>query len=663
MARRTPDRTAPAASPAPPAPEARAGFAAALAALALATCAAFAGVVRNGWIALDDPAYVTDEPRVRTGLTLANALWPLAHAHAGNWHPLTSWSHMLDATLFGVNPAATHAVNLLLHAANAVLVALVLARLTGARWRALLVAALFALHPLRVESVAWASERKDVLSALFFLLAIDAWSRWTAKPEPRRYALALFLFALGLLAKPMLVTLPLVLLLLDAWPLGRAIGFAPARAGAVPVPRRWRALVIEKWPFFVLAAAMAAVTLKVQGAAGAVVSTAHTSLAHRLANAAVSYVRYAGKLAWPSPLAPFYPDAPLAPATVALATLALVAACVLAWRYARRAGGTAIGWAWYAVTLLPVIGIVKVGGQAYADRYTYLPGLGLLVALAWAPWPKRLARPAFVAGLALAALFAWSTSRQVALWRDTVTLFTHTLRVAPDNAMAHDCLGTAFAQQGRDDEAIAQFEAAIRLEPAFENPYPNLAELLHRRGRDAEAIPYFEIARRGRPDDAGLACDEALALAIVGRLGDAEARYRAVLARAPDHADALRGLGVLLASRGRVADALPLLRRATQVAPGDADAALELGQAIYATGGAATEAIAELRRAASLRPSWSEPLATLALVLATDPDPRVRDADAALALAERAVALTRGRDASALRVREQVRAAVARAGR
>ena len=524
-------RNAAPAAPPGSAPAGRFGLPIALATLAAVTAVAFAGSLRNGWIVLDDPAYITENPHVLAGWTLAGLRWFLHVPHGGNWHPLTSYSHMLDVQLFGVNPGAHHAVSLALHACNVLLLVVVLYRLTGDRWRSVLAGALFGLHPLRVESVAWASERKDVLSMFFFMLTIEAYRRWVVRPGAMRYAAIVLMLALGLMSKPMLVSTPFVLLLLDVWPLRRL------------EKRSLPSLAFEKWPLFLLAAASALVTIIVQRGEGAIVSSGHATIPHRLANAAVSYWRYMGKTAWPVRLAPFYPDAPIAPGVAIVCAASLIAISALAWRQRRRQPHLTVGWLWYVVTLLPVIGLIQVGGQAYADRYTYIPTIGLLIALVWTRVPRRFELPAWIAGAVAAVALLVLTRRQVALWKDTRTLFTHTLRVTHDNAMAHDCLGSALMSEQSESQAMREFDAAIRINPAFINPYRNRAELLHRQGRDEEAVRDYEIVRGTQPGDAELAAGEARALLQ---------------------------LGVGLAARHRVSEALSFLRRAETLSPLDA---------------------------------------------------------------------------------------------
>ena len=482
-----------------------------LALLAAATWMTFAGVLRNGSILLDDPLYVFENPHVNRGLTLESARWFLIQPLNGNWHPLTSYSHLLDVQLFGLNPSGHHATSLVLHVVNAMLLLLVLIRLTGAWWRSALVAGFFALHPLRVESVAWISERKDVVSGLFFLLTIEAYRRWVERPGRGRYALVAALLALGLMSKPMLVTLPCVLVLLDVWPLGRLArngqspGAAARPAAGLPAgaqdtrvrrapARPLSGLIAEKWPLFAMSAAVALVTFLVQHRAGAVASTLGTPMAQRACNALISYWRYVAKTFWPVSLAPFYPGSHMADLTGALlAAVGLAAVTTMALRQARRRPYLAVGWLWYLGVLVPVIGLIQVGMQAYADRYTYLPTIGLLVAVVWgmgdlvARTPVARTTAVAVATVALAGL-AVATTRQVALWKDTRTLFTHTLAVTRDNAAAHQNLGNALMLAGDPRSAIPHFQETLRLEPEFPNTRTDLGSALGMLGRNDEAV-------------------------------------------------------------------------------------------------------------------------------------------------------------------------------
>jgi len=499
-----------------------------LALLAAATLAAFAGVRGNGWILLDDPLYVTRDPHVARGLTLDGVRWFLLEPHGQNWHPLTSASHMLDVTLFGLAPAGHHAVNLLLHTLNAVLLALVLFRFSGAWWRSVLVAALFALHPLRVESVAWISERKDVLSGLFFLLTLAAYGRWAARPSRARYAAVVVALALGLMSKPMLVTVPFVLVLLDLWPLGRLRGRPGTVSRGAPA-RSLGGLVLEKWPLFLLAAAAAVVTFVVQHRAEATATMGMLPFGRRLANAALSCWRYVGKGAWPADLSVFYPyDRALGAGRAVLAGAALVAATAAALWQSRRRPWLAVGWLWYLGMLVPVLGLLQVGGQAYADRYTYLPGIGLAIALVWTlgelAGRSRTARAtAVVAALAVLAALGFATARQVARWRDTRTLFAHALAVTGDNLVgartAHRFLGRAALDAGDAAGGAAHLEASLGLPP----------------GTEAR----LRATLRAYPDSAEARRELAVTLAREDRPAEAVAEYRLLLARDAGDLDAL----------------------------------------------------------------------------------------------------------------------------
>ena len=579
-----------------------------LLALAAATVAAFAGVVRNRFILLDDPLYVLENPHVRAGLTLDGVAWFMGHPHGENWHPLTSISHMLDVQLFGLAPAGHHAVSLALHALNAVLLAIVLARLTGAWGRSVIVAALFALHPLRVESVAWVAERKDVLSGLLFVLAIEAYRRWAERPGPGRYAWLFGVFALGLMSKPMLVTLPFVLVLLDAWPLGRlagpGVGAAP-RPGAAPT-RPLAALVGEKWALLALAAASAAVTFLVQRKTGAVTTMALIPPAERICNALIAPWRYIGMTLWPVRLAPYYPHG--ASPDVAGAVAALVALVLATWgalRLARRRPYLAVGWLWYLGMLVPVIGLIQVGRQAHADRYTYLPAIGLLIALVWGVgdlvgrWRRaRDLAAAATAGLLLCLSIA--TARQVGRWRDTRTLFTHALAVTPDNVVARENLGDALLEAGDARAAIPHLEQAVRLDPEFPGARNNLGTALGLVGRNDEAAVQFQAALRAHE-----AADPHFNLGYIyakqGRMDDAIRECEAALRIDPRHYGSNAQLGVALAARGRLDEASAHLRRALEVRP----AAIETRRLLAKTlerAGRHDEAMAEYHEILRLSP-------------------------------------------------------------
>jgi hypothetical protein len=433
------------------------------AALALLTLAAWLPALRNGFVNLDDPYYVTANPRVLQGITRAGIAWALTAKVASNWHPLTLFSHMLDGQLYGLKPAGHHATSLLLHLANVLLLFEVLRRMTGAAGRSAAVAALFAVHPTRVESVAWIAERKDVLSALFWILAMGAWARYARRPSIGRYGLVAFLMILGLMAKPMVVTLPFALLLLDVWPLDR-------------LPLGWRRLGVEKLPLLALSAASSLITLRYQEMSLAPLEVVPWSL--RAANALVAYAAYLGKLFWPTRLAIFYPIPPVIPAwKIAGAALLLIAITALAvWR-ARREPWLLTGWLWFLGTLVPVIGLVQVGRQAMADRYTYIPSIGLFLALVWTL--AELARAhraalAATAGIVILAL-AVATRVQVGYWADSATLFRHALTATDDgNYLAHIGLGKALMGEKDCAGAAEQFRAVLARYPHMSEAHAGL---------------------------------------------------------------------------------------------------------------------------------------------------------------------------------------------
>jgi len=610
-----------------------------LALLAVATLVTFSGVLANGWLLYDDPQYVTANPHVNEGFTLEGMRWFLTHPHAGNWHPLTSWSHMLDVQLFGLGPAGPHAMNLALHALNAVLLAWVLFRLTGAWWRSAAVAALFALHPLRVESVAWVAERKDLLSGLFFLATLAAYRHWLDRPGRARYALLVVVFVLGLLSKPMLVTLPFVLVLLDVWPLGRLAGIPRAsEASPVRAPARSLAgLVAEKWPLFAIAAGSAIVTFAVQRGAGAVATTATLPWTRRLPNALLSVWVYVGNLAWPAGLSVFYPYPRAAHvAAAAIAGLATVAVTAVVLRRAAARPYLAVGWLWYLGMLLPVLGIVQVGGQAHADRYTYLPTIGLLVALVWWVGDAVRNRPVLAraaAGASLVALVALAiaTARQVPVWRDTYTLFTHALVVTRDNPTAHNYVGSALYLAGKPAEAAPHFAETLRLAPDYPEARNFLAASLGGAGRYDEAAAEFRTLL-ARHETADLHFNLGMTYELAGHHDRAVSEWEAALRLDPQHA----------AARARLAGA-PAPSTAAAGATGTPapppPSAIETARAaaVGAMGQARVDdAIREYEAILRLDADDLDALNNIAWIRATHADPAHRNGAEAVRLAERA---------------------------
>jgi tetratricopeptide (TPR) repeat protein len=482
--------------------------------LTAVTLAVFWQVGTHGFITLDDPDYITNNPVVQGGLTPAGFSWALTDTYTtGNWHPLTWLSHMADCQMYGLNPAGHHLTNVILHIINTVLLFLALSRLTGALWRGAFVAALFALHPLHVESVAWAAERKDLLSTLFWMLTLYLYAGYVASPGRIRYTFMVIAFALGLMAKPMLVTLPFVLLLLDYWPLGRYgtasnDGSPGGRKWAGPVVLRFRSLVREKLPLLGLSVMFCLVALYAQQHARAAASLATVTFPARIVNAVCAYGRYIAKTVWPKNLAIHYPLTGTAalPAWPCLGWgLLLLGVTFLVLCYGRRRPYLIVGWLWFLGTLVPVIGLVQVGTQSMADRYTYVPLIGLFIMAAWGgaelaarlPWRRTLLGA--IAAVILGSL-ALVTVRQIGYWRDSITLFTHALQVEPLSDVAHYCLGIALDGQQRYDEALEQYRAVLKIDPSFENAHLLSGIILLHQGDTVQAVSHFSEELRLHPD-------------------------------------------------------------------------------------------------------------------------------------------------------------------
>jgi Flp pilus assembly protein TadD len=572
----------------------------------------YAPVRRHEFVNLDDPAYVVENPQVGAGLTWSGARWAFTTGHAGNWHPLTWLSHMLDVQLFGMDAGPHHVTSALLHVANTLLLFGLLQRTTGAAGRSAVVAALFAVHPLHVESVAWVAERKDVLSAFFGLLAIWSYARYVRRPSAGRYAVVAMLFGLGLLSKPMLVTLPLVLLLLDFWPLGR-LGSAPVRR-----------LLLEKLPLLAMSVASSLVTLSVQQQAGAVRSLESLPLWYRVANASTSYVVYLGQTLWPANLAAFYPFPESFPPWQLAACGALLAALsIVTLRAARHHPWLAFGWLFYVVTLLPVIGLVQVGVQAHADRYTYLPLIGVFVAAVWGVAELTKRRPRLgAAGATLLVLACATAARaQVGHWRDSVALWEHALSATRANYRAHANLGHVLAKQGRTADAVVHYEEALRLQPGSADTHNNLGLALASLGRSDDAIRHYREALRAQPDYAEALNNLGIALLESGSAGDAVDALSRASALRPDLPGLRRNLagaknadGVAFAQRGRAEEAVVRYREALGLEPDLAEARVNLGRTLAAQG-RTDDAIDELQHAQRLRPGDADLQYDLAVLL------------------------------------------------
>ena len=596
--------------------------------LALVTLLVYLPASRDGFVNYDDQDYVTENSVVQKGLTWTGIKWAFTTGHASNWHPLTWLSHLADCELFGLNPGAHHLVNVLFHTANAVLLFLLLLRLTQELWPSLFVAALFAWHPLHVESVAWISERKDVLSTFFALLTLLAYARYaqhvtgdmcqvtrtnsTSSPVTRHpsrcYWLALLFFALGLMSKPMLVTLPFVMLLLDYWPLQRLSTLNPQ-------PSTCQRLVLEKWPFFLLTIVSCVVTFLVQSqrSGDAVASLELVPLHYRFCNALVSYGLYLLKMVWPVGLAVFYPLPDhltwiLMAAITSAVILVIISSFV--WRAGRAHAYLPVGWLWFLGTLVPVIGLVQVGSAALADRYTYFPLIGVFIAVTFGicdladrfQFPKKAIATTAVLILATCLIL---TENQLRYWHDSETLFAHALAVTKNNHVAHVNLGVALEQKGKLNEALAEYRAAEQLAPELYHIHNNLGNLLDNLGHPNEAL----------------------------------IEYRWAVLLNPSLPSLHNGAGMVLTELGRFDEAMRQFKEAARLDPTYPWAHLEIGK-LHLKQGRDAEAIDELRAALRIDPDNFQILAYTAHVLAADENPQIRDGRTALVLAIKAKLLT-----------------------
>ena len=573
--------------------------------LALATVALYWPARHFEFLNYDDPDYVLANPHVLRGLSADGFLWAFKTLSSGNWHPVTSLSHMLDCQLFGRESGFHHLVNLLLHTANTLLLFGLLRRLTGAVFRSAFVAALFALHPLHVESVAWIAERKDVLSAFFGLLAFRAYARYAHPGKIKNpnstfwYCLALALFALSLMSKPMLVTFPFLLLLIDFWPLKRL---------QIAALRR---LLLEKLPFLLLSVADSIVTVIAQSSVGAVAGTAKLSVGERLVNGLIAYANYLRQMFWPADLAVFYPyPQTFSIVAATFAALLLVTVSVFVMRQAKNAPYLLFGWLWYLVALLPVIGFIQVGGHAHADRYTYVPLIGIFVLLTWgaADLAQRSRRRVLIlslTGVAALVLCAGFTMRQIVFWKNSESLFRHALEVTRNNYVAYYCLGLYLSDHGKSAEAMEDYRTALQFNPAYGEAYSNLGIELAINGRLDEAMNNFRDAIRCAPRFAGAHSNLGLALAMQGKLEEATKEYEESLRLNPDDARVHGNLGNALDQQGKLDEAIAHYRTAMQLDPDDPEIHVYCGIAL-AKQGKREEAAAQYNEALRLKPDDAE---------------------------------------------------------
>jgi tetratricopeptide (TPR) repeat protein len=571
--------------------------------LALITLVVYLPVTRDGFLNYDDNDYVTENSFVKNGLTWAGIKWAFTTSHAANWHPITWLSHMTDCELFGLNPGAHHLVSALFHSANAALLFVLLLRLTKRVWPSAIIAALFSWHPLHVESVAWISERKDVLSTFFALLALLSYAKYMQESCGRSFRFAFLFFALGLMAKPMLVTLPFVMLLLDFWPLQRMKGH---KRRLTEVLR----LAAEKIPLFLLTAISCIVTFLVQHSGHAVASLNAIPLHYRLENAPVATASYLWKIFWPSRLAVIYPIREISAPVAVLAVAMLVFISVAVWFARKKSPCWLFGWLWFLGTLVPVIGLVQIGSAALADRYTYIPSIGIFIAVVFGLQDllgrfqiPKIIFPTATAFILVACVVL--TEKQLRYWRDSETLFRHTLAVTKNNDVAHIDLGVALDQQNKTAEALAEYREAARLNPDRYQVHNNIAILLDKLGRPAEAL----------------------------------AEYREAIRLDPKNPILHSAAGTELAELGQSNDALKEFSDAEQLDPAYATPHAETAKVFFQQG-RDTEAVDELRAALRCEPDNFQSLASAAHYLAANENAAARDGKAALVLALKANALS-----------------------
>ena len=592
---------------------------------------AFGQAVRNRFVSYDDYQYVVLNPKVTHGLTLDGIQWALTHVHASNWHPLTTISHMLDCQLYGLQPWGHHLTNILLHAAAAVLLFLAFRELTRELWPSLLVAAVFAVHPLRVESVAWVSERKDVLSGVFFMLTVWAYARYARGNGARyfRYIAVVLLFALGLMCKPTLVTVPFVLLLLDYWPLGRRQPSSSIGRGIAT--DTWPRLIVEKLPLFVLSAASCVATLLTQKQA--LEGSLKPPVGERIGNALISYIAYLGQMIWPARLAVLYPypEGNLKVPQVILALLLLLTISLAFFLQRKNYPFLLVGWLWYLGMLVPMIGIVQVGSQVRADRYTYLPQIGLYVLVVWSAtelfhrWRRTRKILVITAVLIIIALTTRSYL-QVSYWRDSETLWKHCIASTSNNYIVHNNLAYTLSQSGRFAEAIAECRKALKIKPDFATAHNNLGAVLLQnkqriddsRGQNGavdEAIEHYRKALQIKPDFTKAHINLGYALLQKGQIDEAISHFQKALETQPNNAEAETSLGNALLQKRQINEAIAHCQRALQIDPDYPEARYNLGNALVA-GGKYNDSIAAYEAAARLRPDYYEAHHNLGCVLA-----------------------------------------------
>lgn len=569
--------------------------------------AVYMQVEHHQFLSFDDDVYVTRNPHVTSGITGNNIIWAFTSFHAANWHPITWLSHMLDVQLYGVNPRGHHFTNVIIHTLSSLLLLQFLLRTTASFWKSSFVAALFALHPIHVESVAWVAERKDVLCALFWFITLLCYSEYAKKQKPALYVLSLISFVLGLMTKPMLVTLPVVLLLLDYWPLDRyrhedqEQKLQKQGLGAI-------VLIKEKIPFLACSLLSSVVTVYAQHKGGAMDGMKDLSFLDHLENALISYVRYIGKTFWPHDLSVFYPFPSFFPLWQVISSLfVLLILSATAIKLRRQYPYFFVGWFFFLVTLLPVIGLIQVGIQSMADRYTYIPVIGLFITVAWGVpnLTKGIKNQEAILALFGSLIITASvilTYRQIAYWQDDIVLYRHALNVTTGSYLMHNSYGFALEREGEIDSAIQEYQKAIRLNPVYAKAHNNLGAALVAKGSLDAAIKEYQMALLISPNFAKAHYNLGVAFANKGDLTSAIFEYHEAIRIDPNDSDPHVNLGIAIARKGDLAVAIQEFSEALRINPNDADALNNLGFA-FANKGDLDSAIQEFQRALQVNPN------------------------------------------------------------
>ncbi len=625
--------------------------------LAAGVFVAYEPIRHNGFVNYDDNAYITKNPNVSCGLTLKSAIWAFTKSHSGNWHPLTWFSHILDCQLFGLNPPGHHLISLLFHVVNALLLFWILTEMTATTWPSAFVAAVFALHTLQVESVAWAAERKTVLSGLFWLLTMATYISYVKRPGTWRYILLFLVYGLCIMTKPMVVTLPFVLLLLDYWPLerfqwGQSIKTTPKKVQGHKISAG--RLIIEKIPLLALSGFLSVMTFVAQQRGGAVVKLESIPFDYRISNAFISYIRYVAKMLWPTHLAVFYPlpETNFLKATGVACAFLFVLTMGLSIYISRRRRYITVGCLWYAGTLVPVLGLVQVGMQSMADRYMYISMLGLLIVAAWSVkdiiankfYLKIIATALATAVLLTSIVF---TRMQVKHWQNSRTLFEHALKVTENNNLAEAGYGDALFEQGLLDEAAEHLNNSLQIQPGYSTARKNLGKVYLKQEKISEAIQCFNEILKTKKNDAEVFYLLAASFSIQKKYDDAIKYFAKALELEPNYADVHNKIGVALMETGKMNEAIPYLNESLRKNPERAEVYVNLGTA-YTQLGQYELAIQNWTRAVQIEPNNAYVLNNLAWILAAIGDVSAQDTNRAIEFARRACELTDYKEAEKL---------------